>query len=87
MRPLAENSAKDHPAKSSGGEAAKPARFQNLAAALRRHGSSSSDPSPHGDRDDAGPTVETVVEEGVVKMIRVRCSCGEVIEIDCAYDA
>lgn len=29
--------------------------------------------------------VEVIAEKGVVKAIRVRCSCGEVTEIDCHY--
>ncbi len=31
--------------------------------------------------------VEYVEEEGVVKKIVVKCSCGKVTEIDCVYDA
>ncbi len=29
--------------------------------------------------------VEAIEEEGVVKRIKVTCTCGEVIEIDCGY--
>ena len=29
--------------------------------------------------------VEVVTEEGIVKYIRVHCSCGEVTEIECQY--
>lgn len=35
----------------------------------------------------SGKKVEAVEEDGVVKRIRVTCSCGEVTEIDCFYDA
>lgn len=29
--------------------------------------------------------VEAIDEDGVVRKIRVFCSCGEIIEIDCGY--
>ena len=35
----------------------------------------------------ATSTVEYIEEEGVVKKIVGTCSCGEVTEIDCVYDA
>jgi len=29
--------------------------------------------------------VEVIEEEGIVKRIRIRCSCGEITELDCDY--
>ena len=29
--------------------------------------------------------IEVISDQGVVKLIRVRCSCGEITEIDCEY--
>jgi hypothetical protein len=86
VRPLAEKSANRDPANSSEGAGDPAPTFENLAAALRRHRSPGAGKDCGKDSEDAGSSVETVVEEGVVKKIIVRCRCGEVTEIDCAYD-
>jgi hypothetical protein len=68
----------------AGPTAAKGSGFQPLGQALQR----SVETEGKGSFALAGgheKKVETVEEEGVVKKIVVRCSCGEVTEIDCRY--
>ena len=82
MRPLVEKNAGRGPAKKAG----KPSGFEKLDVVLHRKSkeklSTGEDEEVH---ETKGAKLETVVEEGVVKKIIVRCTCGEVIEIDCDY--
>jgi hypothetical protein len=38
------------------------------------------------DKPGAGPLVELVREDGVIRAIDVTCSCGERIRLRCTYD-
>jgi hypothetical protein len=45
-------------------------------------------PTPHTatpTHPAAPPSVTALREDGQVKQIRVQCSCGEVIELECVY--
>ncbi|MCH8473755.1 MAG: hypothetical protein LAT55_00825 [Opitutales bacterium] len=67
---------------------AKPSEFQPYATALKIQQGKNSAKSG-GPEEDSGkkkPKVQVVDEDGIVKKIRVTCSCGELIEIDCSYD-
>lgn len=87
MRPLAEKSSGKQTAKTSG-----PSRgggFERLTTVLKRESKGGDGACEHAESSHQSgvPEVETIVEEGVVKKIIVRCSCGAVTEIDCRYDA
>jgi hypothetical protein len=36
---------------------------------------------------DGGPQIEVFREGNVVKQVHVHCSCGEVITLECSYEA
>ena len=57
--------------------AATPASTQPQAAAP----AANSAPANHSH----APIIQVIKEEGVVKEIKVQCSCGQVIEISCQY--
>lgn len=85
MEPLANRQSEAaHPAKSA---AAKSAGFKGLLAAQmdseRENKKKSEGGSVACSTEDK--KVEVVSDEGVVKFIRVHCSCGEVTEIECQY--
>ncbi len=82
--PVAKGKADRKKENNAGATAAKGSGFQPLGQALKQ----SVDSEGKGSFELAEgheKKVETVEEEGVVKKIVVRCSCGEVMEIDCRY--
>lgn len=89
MRPLVEKSAASQSAKKAGQAGPGAGGFEKLSLVLRRQSQQSASSQEGGQHAHGGAEakVETVVEEGVVKKIIVRCSCGERIEIDCQYEA
>jgi hypothetical protein len=87
MRPLAEKSSGKQTAKTSG--SSRGGGFERLTTVLKRESKGGDGACDHSESpaQSTGPEVETVMEEGVVKKIIVRCSCGAITEIDCRYDA
>lgn len=67
--------------------AAKSAGFKGLLAAQvaseKEKENKNEEVSPSSGSSDK--KVEVITEEGIVKYIRVHCSCGEVTEIECQY--
>jgi hypothetical protein len=63
------------------------ASFHSYAEALKVSQKEKSASATAGDSGNSAHQhkVEAVEEDGVVNRIKVTCTCGEVIEIDCGY--
>lgn len=83
MRPLVNKSGSENAPKG----AANSAGFTPLLAteSLQNDGNSEAAKDPKVVSGACEKDVELVVEQGVVHKIRVRCSCGEITEINCRY--
>ena len=83
MRPLANKSEPENAPK----YAENPAGFTPLLALESRKsdGNSEAGKASKEATVTCEKDVELVVEQGVVRKIRVQCSCGEIIEINCRY--
>ena len=72
---------------SKAAKAEKSAGFRSLISA--QHNSDSEkvgqDGRSIGRGDSCEKDVEVICDKGIVKSIKVTCSCGEVTEIDCQY--
>lgn len=84
MKPLVQKNAA---AKPTAGGSAKTAGFTRLTAVIQEKSrqSAARNGAANGHAKGCEPRVEVVEEDGVVKRIKVTCSCGEVIELDCDY--
>lgn len=83
MRPLVSNPSSENERKG----VANSAGFTPLLSpdSLKNEEKSSGESVAGSSSDACEKDVELVVEQGVVKKIRVRCSCGEITEINCRY--
>ncbi|MFP4260206.1 MAG: hypothetical protein ACLFS1_03915 [Opitutales bacterium] len=85
MEPLANRQSNATP--QGAGPAAKSAGFKGLLAAQiesDKENKKKTEPG-YSAESECSKKIEVVSDEGVVKVIRVRCSCGEVTEIECEY--
>ena len=58
-----------------------PARFVVSMGKPRRVGQDAAPPGPA----DAGPKIELVQDNGVIRAIDIICACGERMRINCGY--